>query len=425
MPASLRSSRRLVFAILLISVSLTILAIYQWKLLFDLERDGAVACAINEVVDCGSVWSLPLAKQVVSTTGLPVAGWGVAYGVVLVALSLGLVFAQRPPGVPQVLRQALHVAATIGAVSVIGLAGLSFASGVVCLTCVFTYLLVGALVFSVWRFSRAQTSKLVSPVSVGGTGILFFVAAGAVRLLGPEPAHSALAPQLSAEEKASPRSLAAYLEKLSALDRDALRDMAQKVSRQSRRSLPPSRFLLGDADAAVKILDFSDLRCGHCRALFENLREVKASLPPGVLATESRYFPLDPSCNSAVQFDAKEPGAPRCQAALALLCLENKPEFKRAKEALFQNQETLTSGDRVWLVLKNRAGIDVAAVQACVASEATQRVLAEDIRWANQLALKGTPMVFMNGRQVPPTRIFLEAAVLARGDLEALSKAGQ
>ena len=57
-------------------------------------------------------------------------------------------------------------------------------------------------------------------------------------------------------------------------------------------------------------------------------------------------------------------------------------------------------------------------LKECIESRQTEAKLQDDIAWAAQHGIRGTPLVLVNGRQAPPFLPFLYAMVLSEGDLE-------
>ena len=58
-------------------------------------------------------------------------------------------------------------------------------------------------------------------------------------------------------------------------------------------------------------------------------------------------------------------------------------------------------------------------LEACLNSPETSRKLLEDIRYAAQHHIQGTPLVVVNGREAPAFVPFLSALIMAGGDTSA------
>jgi serine/threonine-protein kinase len=57
-----------------------------------------------------------------------------------------------------------------------------------------------------------------------------------------------------------------------------------------------------------------------------------------------------------------------------------------------------------------------AQLEACVKSHDTTQRLQDDVNYAQQHDIHGTPLVVVNGREVPPSLPFLYALAMAGGD---------
>jgi serine/threonine-protein kinase len=96
-----------------------------------------------------------------------------------------------------------------------------------------------------------------------------------------------------------------------------------------------------------------------------------------------------------------------------MICLEK--DWLPFADALFENQRWLTT----------RKIYDLAApfmardrLEECVSSPGTAAKLDDDIAWALQHEIQGTPLVLVNGREMPASLQFLYAMVLAEADPE-------
>jgi serine/threonine-protein kinase len=98
--------------------------------------------------------------------------------------------------------------------------------------------------------------------------------------------------------------------------------------------------LKGDANAPLRLTEFTDVLCGHCAVLHETIDRLKTTLPLRAFSVEPRQFPLDPGCNPELTGPPVNPV--RCIAARAAICLEGEPDFEDFAGSLFLNQRTLT-----------------------------------------------------------------------------------
>lgn len=202
-------------------------------------------------------------------------------------------------------------------------------------------------------------------------------------------------------------------ELLTSLPPQAKQILADELARYRRGEPPPvrpPRLLVGPSDAPLRITDFTDTLCGHCANLHEALERLR-EIAPGAFAVEPRQFPLDGSCNPAMPEPSPHPV--RCLAAKALICVEGRPGFFEYAGALFESQRTLTE-EKVYELAEPYRSRD--ALQQCVASDATQAKLNEDVEWALEHEIRGTPLVLVNGRKGSGFPPFVYAIVLSGGD---------
>ncbi|MFY0581076.1 vitamin K epoxide reductase family protein [Cystobacter fuscus] len=63
------------------------LSLFQWSQLLTLRQGGATVCGVSDHVNCETVWNTPFAGAVHEYLRMPVAGLGLVWGIVAVALS--------------------------------------------------------------------------------------------------------------------------------------------------------------------------------------------------------------------------------------------------------------------------------------------------------------------------------------------------
>lgn len=213
------------------------------------------------------------------------------------------------------------------------------------------------------------------------------------------------------EKKPDSAKLEELIARLSPELRQDLSDALAVYSRGDRVPLRPARLLVGPSTAPVRITEFTDILCGHCAHLHETITVLQEMLPSGSFALEPRQFPLDGECNPAVQMRSGR--GVRCLGARAMICVEK--DWMAFASALFENQRQLTT-EKIY---------DIAApfiarerLERCVSSPETQTKLFDDIEWALEHQIQGTPLVLVNGREAPHSLQFLYAIVLAEADPE-------
>jgi serine/threonine-protein kinase len=422
-PPSARAPTWALWGLAASAVLTALWAVYQWLELLVALEGGPVTCQVSATLDCTAVWFAPAAKAIHRLSGVPVAGWGVVWGLAAGVVTLRLALDRKAGRGLEAGVFGVRVVAVAGAVSVIGFLGVSLAEGVVCPSCLATYAMV--IVYAAFSVAglRARTPRSVWVP--GLTPAVLAVAAGWLLLLYPGIAtplrpEGQVAPDVSSPARADGSSaapedaLSALVAKLPPRGAQALaKAVASLRSPPKNEGIEPRR-RAGPADAPVLVTDFSDLRCGHCKNLAEALRALRERLE-GRFAEDARYFPLSARCNPEVPEEMVDPSGARCFAAKALLCLEDRPAYFELRHRLFEAQADLTV-ERVEELAEEVTAVGPDALAACVASPEVEQKLASDIEYAMRYDLKGTPLVLVNGREVPGHPTILYALILARGD---------
>lgn len=398
--------------------SLLALAIYQWLELIEVRTGKTPACAINETVNCTTVWNSPFAHRVHELFGFPVAGMGVLWAVVAIALTFFWWNRTSRGADSAVFVAGLKVWALLGLLSCVTFVTASIQAKAVCLTCLGTYALcigfaIGAL--------KLLGGPILAPMKELAPGIgwtLIFTVPVYFGLLYPGQ-HTPLgdAAVQKVLDNHDPNDFAALMEKLP--ERDKL--TTAWAREQWKNFIPrdvsafPVHARKGNPDAPVKLVEFTDILCGHCAQFEGLLEEVEAMSPHGGLSVEPRYYPLDAECNDEIKGSAKD--GIRCFGAKFQICTEKHPRFFIMRHEFFANQQQLDQGMMVAIARRN--GIDTDAVAQCMKSPETEARLKEDIAYARLHDITGTPLVLINGRVAPPAPAFILGMVLSGGNVDA------
>jgi len=397
-------------------------ALFLWGELVVSRSGGTPFCALGGASDCTRVWDSAFAAAVHRTTGLPIAAWGLAWGIAAFSLPLlGLLRAAQGRPVAALV-SATRLAAAAGAVTVLVMVAVSATERAFCLGCFGTYVIVAGyagVALLAWQPmglpDLSRGAALAGGVVAAAAAILLYPglrtpgsAEEAGRAAIPAPAPPGAEPAAAAEGS-DLRQLVASLDPQL---RQELADALDAFRRGPSRPVRPPRALLGPADAPVRITEFTDALCTHCAELHKTLASLTSSLPAGSFAVEPRQFPLDAGCNPLVSRSGE---AVRCLAAKVNICMEGRDGARELTGALFENQKGLTAEGVFSLAAPYRKKADL---EACVASPETAAKLADDVRWAQEYSPDGTPIVLVNGRLATPFGPFLYAMVLTRGSAD-------
>lgn len=321
---------------------------------------GAVGfCTISEFVNCDRVATSRFSVLL----GLPLAVWGAfAYLVALVLVAAGLRPARPHATWPAGLLFLLGAALTAGGVVLALISELAI--GALCLLCAGSWVASAVLLAAAWRATRPR-----GPLDALRADL------GVLRARPGRSAGVALAAvaSLAALAVAYPR----YWE----------RKPDDKRAAQARTVHP-----LPAASGPTLIVEFSDYECPYCALAHEDLKDILAARPD--VQVVKKHFPLDPSCNRAVQRKVHEQA---CALAAAAVCAEEQGKLGPMDDALFRNQqEKRPLGEIV-----REVGLDPARYGECLRSPATQRRIEADVTAGIAVGVKATPTYVVNGVPLP------------------------
>lgn len=150
---------------------------------------------------------------------------------------------------------------------------------------------------------------------------------------------------------------------------------------------------LGNPNAPVTLVEFSDFQCPFCRRLWqESLPQIKEKyIKIGQVKFVYRDFPLT----------GIHPGAE--PAAMAGECAEDQGRFWEMHDKIFGEQNKLGQGTVEFGVedLKRWAreiGLDGPAFDACLDSGKYKQEVSKDYSDGAALGVAGTPHIFVNGK---------------------------
>ncbi len=409
----------IVVAVLAIS-----LGIYQWVELIQIRTGGAAPlCSISEAINCATVWNSTLAETIQHYTGIPLAGWGIAWAIIILVLSIELALHMGKGNPFGDIVLALRIVTAIGAFVSLVLLTYSIIIGVICPTCFLFYLFVAVATFIVFRLQRDATWQWRSALiqSIGllliSFALLLYFGRHTPSLNSDLASIAALTTNSSSKTPPGEDPLAKFLLSLSPQERQLVSDSRAlyRAAPLIDRPVDSNRLISGTTLSPVHIIDWIDIRCPHCKHLEEALAEIRRTTPANSWSEEGRHFPLDSECNPNIARSDNTHIA--CLAAKVLICLGGSPKGHQVRATFFQKQGQLTV-DRIW---------DIAAadesqrheLESCVDSPETAALLQGDIDLAMQYHISGTPLVVINGRQAPGYPPFIYAMIVAGGNSNA------
>ena len=137
--------------------------------------------------------------------------------------------------------------------------------------------------------------------------------------------------------------------------------------------------VLGDADATVTLMEFSDYQCPFCARHYRDVMPtlVKEYVETGKLKYVMRESPIESIHPRAM---------PASQAAL---CAHEQGQYWEMHNRLFDNQRELTDENlKAWAA---ELGLDTAAFNACLDGNKHQEAVNDDMAVGRELGVRGTP----------------------------------
>ncbi len=140
---------------------------------------------------------------------------------------------------------------------------------------------------------------------------------------------------------------------------------------------------IGAKDAPVVIVEWADFECPYCGAAAPVLDKLLREYP-GIVRLVFKNYPLASHEHSEM-------------AARAAVAAGKQGKFWEMHHALFSNQQTGLDRDTV-LKLAKEIGLDEKKLVPDMEAEATADAVNADRKQAEKLELRGTPMIYINGR---------------------------
>lgn len=156
-----------------------------------------------------------------------------------------------------------------------------------------------------------------------------------------------------------------------------------------QRANGPSR---GAASKKDEIVEFADFECPHCKAAQPVIQRLLTDFPQAHYVFEN--FPL-----TSIHTEA-------FKAAAYSVCVAKQAgnaTFFKFADAVFNNQQQLTpdSSDAALGDAATKVGLNAAKVGACSYTSAAKDAVNASIQLGKDLNVNETPMLFVNGRQIP------------------------
>jgi len=148
--------------------------------------------------------------------------------------------------------------------------------------------------------------------------------------------------------------------------------------------------VLGNPNAPITLVEYSDFECPVCRNLHDSLRGLLPNYPQ--VKVIFKDYPLD----------TIHPWART--AALAGRCAyqQDPKAFWKMYDSIYDNQDVISASnvyDKV-MDFATKAGLNQEVFKACMSAPETTQAVDASIANGNLLEVRSTPTVFVNGRRI-------------------------
>ena len=160
---------------------------------------------------------------------------------------------------------------------------------------------------------------------------------------------------------------------------------------------------LGNENAKVTVVEFSDFQCPFCKQYFDNTASQlsDAYIKTGKIKFYYRNYPL-----TSIHPNAQK-------AAEAGECANEQGKFWDYHDLLFQDQDTwapMSAADAVnaFVNYAGQVGMDTDQFKSCLDSDKYKNAVATDTADGNKVQVDGTPTFFVNGYRLVGAQPFSE-----------------
>jgi protein-disulfide isomerase len=173
--------------------------------------------------------------------------------------------------------------------------------------------------------------------------------------------------------------------------------------------VPADAPVIGDPNAAVTVVKFSDYECPACKLGATSIHPLFKRYPKQVKFVFLN-FPLATECNADTNLKRTiHPFA--CEAAAVAVCASQQGKFAETYETLFENQSSFEAGKIADLLGSKVQGIDLPRLKDCMKLPSTGDKIRRDSQVGVNLKVQSTPTFFVNGKRIEggiPTRIWIK-----------------
>ena len=145
------------------------------------------------------------------------------------------------------------------------------------------------------------------------------------------------------------------------------------------------RPILGQKDAPITIVEYSDFECPYCTRGYQTIKEVMKAYGDKVRLVY-KHLPLDFHPNAA----------PAARYFIAI-GMQSAAKAYKFHDLIFENQKGLKKGEAFLKKTAKQAGVDMAKLAKALKSPKVEKQLKADIAEARKYGMSGTPGFLING----------------------------
>lgn len=323
-------------------------------------------CSISETVNC----STTIMSSYSELLGIPLAIFGFVTNLVILLFGLKSMYLDQDPKKSTVVTLGLSLFSVVASVAM-GLISILVLHSL-CPFCVTAYVLSFVTFFCVLQWTSGfrldVLGQYIKPLAIA------LIAIGAMGFVAGKVVMSSV---ISSEIK----------EQMALVVSDWKSKSANEI-----KTVDPLTY--GPDTAKMKILEFSDFLCPHCKNALPKLHNF-ANVHKQDVQIIFQNFPLD-GCSGTDD----NPGR-RCDLAKMAYCAQKQNKGWEAQEYLFSNQETMYELTKIDEELPKMAGhlaINNEEFSACFKHAETLKTIKAQIEVGKKLGIEGTPAIFINNK---------------------------
>jgi len=164
-------------------------------------------------------------------------------------------------------------------------------------------------------------------------------------------------------------------------------EAAKKVKLLQMRPISEDDYYIGNLDAPVQIIYYSDFECPFCPSYVETLNKVLKNYGDDVVLA-FRHFILS---NHNLAFEA----------SLASECAGDQGNFWDMYNKLYEDSSNEMLNKEEYLKDAQEIGLDVTEFSDCLSSQKFKSKISQTVNEANSYGVVGTPSTYINGRSFP------------------------